>query len=233
VESKRRGRYASRVQDMKTLTHVLRRADELDVAAWALLPDPYRLFDSGPRLAVSLKACALSVEHGRAVRALISAGLHTTGIAIVRMQFEALARAMWLLYAASDEDVAKAGAMLTIESEQAAKNLPMAAKMVDALEGKGPPAAFQMMSGFKEAMLPALHSFMHVGLHPLSRHMQGYPEPLLVQVLWNSNALLLQTGIMLGVLTGDQKAVTAVRGLYALFADCLPGLGGPVPAQPS
>jgi hypothetical protein len=219
--------------DQGSLTEVLRRADELDVAAWALLPDPYRLFDSTPRHEVSLKACALSMEHGRAVRALISAGMHTTGIAIVRMQFEGLARAMWLLYAASDDDVAKAGAILTIEAEQAAKNLPMAAKMVEALEGKGPPAAFKMMSDFKDAMLPALHSFMHVGLHPLRRQLEGYPEALLVQALRNSNALLLMTGIMLAALTGNQRTTTDMRGLYFAFADCLPELDGPVPAQSS
>lgn len=40
-------------------------------------------------------------------------------------------------------------------------------------------------------------------------------------------------GIMLAVLTTGQTAVTAVRGLYGPFADCLPELDGPIPTQSS
>jgi hypothetical protein len=38
---------------------------------------------------------------------------------------------------------------------------------------------------------------------------------------------------MLAALTGNQRTTTDMRGLYFAFADCLPELDGPVPAQSS
>jgi len=54
----------------------------------------------------------------------------------LRLQFEAVARAMWLLYVASELAVNKLTDRLSVETEQAAKNLPTVNQMLDEI-GRG------------------------------------------------------------------------------------------------
>lgn len=209
------------------LKFVLRRSEELDAAVWRALPDPYVPAMSSSRHDASLTATLMAVEHARALRLLVSEGMFTTAIGIARMQFEALCRAMWLLYAASEEEVAIATAALSEQAEKEANSLPMAANMVAALEGKAPAGVHEMMSAYKDAMLKALHSFVHAGLHPLQRHVQGYPEKLLSQIVANCNGLYVATGAFLSILAGSQTSMRAMSGLQRTFADCLPELVPP------
>lgn len=46
--------------------------------------------------------CSVALEHGMSLRALMAMGLPTSAVGLMRLQFEALTRAMWLQYAASD-----------------------------------------------------------------------------------------------------------------------------------
>jgi hypothetical protein len=57
---------------------------------------------------------------------------------VQRAQFEALVRSVWLLYAATEEKLAKLSATLTLENELAAKNIPQIADMISAIEKKAP-----------------------------------------------------------------------------------------------
>lgn len=204
------------------LQATLRRSAELDDAVWAALPDPYVPAVKLPRHDASLVAALMSLEHGRAGRLLIAEGMITTGIGVQRMQFEALARSMWLLYAASEEDLGQATAPMSPKAAKAADKLPQAAAMVDALKGKAPPGAFCAMAGSKEATLKPLHSYVHAGFHPMKRHVEGYPEALVVQILGNSNALLTMACSMFAVLAGSSVAVREVKRVRLAFTDCLP-----------
>lgn len=205
-----------------SLSTVLARSDELDSAVWAALPSPYVPAITSPRHDASFAAAMMAVEQGRACRLLFSRGMHTTGIAVTRMQFEALCRSMWLLYAATDEEIGLATAALTVDASKQANDLPMASKMIEALAGKAPHMAIQMLANFKSANLKPLHQFVHAGFHPLRRTMEGYPEALIVDVVFNSNGLLLTTGAMLAVLAGSQRAMGAVTHLQTIFSECLP-----------
>lgn len=59
-------------------------------------------FDGSPRREAALSMCLVAMEHAVALRALMTLGLPTSAISLMRLQFEALTRAMWLLYSASD-----------------------------------------------------------------------------------------------------------------------------------
>lgn len=210
------------------LEEALRRSEELDEAAWAILdPEAYELYDGSEKLAAACAACEVSVEHGRALRALISGGFDTTAASVMRLQFESLVRAMWLLYAATEAEVAKVQAPLTLESEKAASGLPMLAAMIKALEGKAPPPAFEMVSQFKTTMMGALNSFVHGGIHPLHRHRDGFPEVLVEQLVRSSNGLFTMATMMLAILTGDERVIGPMRVIQRDFADCLPDLLAP------
>ncbi len=110
-----------------------------------------------------------------------------------------------------------------------ASRLPMMSKMLQALAEHAPSAAFQMLAQFKGTSLSSLNSYVHSGIHVISRHRSGYPEGLMRQVIRNSNGLQTMAGMLLAVLTGDQVVVSRMAALQPGFADCLPDLLSPAP----
>lgn len=211
---------------------MLRRSVELDLAALDILsPETFELANDGANVVACLGACEVAMEHARAIRTLISEGFDTTAASILRLQFEALVRAMWLLWAASEDELAKISAPLSAESEAAAAKLPMVSKMIELLKDAGPPGAYEMVAGFKATMLSSLNSFVHSGIHPIQRQSAGYPERLMAQILENSNAVFLMTTMLLANLTGDEAITKPMSKIQRGFADCLPALLGPTAAQ--
>ena len=187
-------------------------------------PDSYQTYDESRRVLASFAACSVSLEHAQGLRLLVREGLPTSGISLMRLQHEALTRSVWLLYAASDEAIERLLAPLTSAAEKVANKLPMLTEMLGAIAGKAPHGATQMLSQFKEVHAPALNSFVHGGIHPLQRHADGYPLPLLIQIIQSSNGLLTMSGMMLAILSGNPSTAKRMRGIQQAFADCLPEL---------
>jgi hypothetical protein len=97
--------------------------------------------------------------------------------------------------------------------------------MLKALEGKEPAAAArQMLMQFRDTSLGALNSFVHGGIHPLQRNLEGYPLPLLINIQKNSNALLTMCGMMLAILSGSREVQMRMKASQRDFEDCLPDL---------
>lgn len=217
------------------LEHMLQRSDALHERLDALLGDAE--FDGSPRGEAALGMCLVAEEHALALRALMALRLPTSAVSLMRLQFEALTRGMWLLYAASDAAIDKLMAPLTLESEQAAKNLPGASEMIEQIGkrvGQGaPPAAHQMLTQFKNVSWHAMNSFVHGGIHPLRRSADGFPVHLALQVLRNSNGLSTMTGMTMAVLTGDESVARPMSKIQPDFADCLPDLLKPSQGRPA
>ncbi len=208
----------------QALARALARADELDEALMrAIDAAHFRAYDNSARIAVSVSATSVALEHGRALRVLVADGLPTAAISLLRLQHEALTRALWLLYAADDLAINKLTAPLTKEAEVAAGKLPMMADMLKQLGTK--PAAAKALIGllaFKDNNAAALNSYVHGGIHALQRQAQGYPAPVIVGALRNCNGLMVMAAMMLAILTGRQPLVHAVSLLQATFSDDLP-----------
>lgn len=180
---------------------MLRRSDELHEALLHLLDGV--AFDPSPRGEAAFGMCSVALEHGLSLRALMAMGLPTSAVGLMRLQFEALTRAMWLQYAASDQAIQKLTAPLTNQTELAAKNLPSASDMIDQIGtrvGPSVPAAHQMLAHFKDVSWHAMNPFVHGGIHPLRRQAEGFPVHLALQILRNSNGLLTMTATALAVL---------------------------------
>lgn len=209
----------------QNLDAILQRSEALDQAIVDLLrPETYRTFDESKRISASFDACGLSLEHARGLRTLMAAGLPTQAISLMRMQHEALTRSVWLLYAASDGAVEKLQMSLSSAAENAANKLPMLSEMLRAIDGKAPPVATQMLTQFKDVAGGALNSFVHGGIHALHRQREGYPLPLLVQVVQSSNGLLTISGLMFATLSGNANLLKQMSGIQPAFMDCLPEL---------
>ena len=183
------------------------------------------LYDQSRKLAICRQFCLISAEHAAAVRVLAENGLSTSAIVVHRSQFEALLRAVWLFYAASDGQLERLSTELTPEHEQNSKNLPLAKDMLDSL-AKSPAAAvpYEALAEFKQYSWQALNSYVHAGIHPLARSVNGYPNKLIIQLVKLSNALSVVAGMQVAILTGRQQLVRQVRDLHLPYKECLPDL---------
>lgn len=207
------------------LDQLLERSDTLDDALMHLLGSAsFGLFDGSPRILTSFAACNVSLDHARGLRALMREGLPTPAVSLMRLQHEALTRSVWLLYAASESEIEKLHSPLTLDSQKAANKLPMLAAMLTAIEGKAPLGATQMLAQFKDMSTAVLNSYVHGGIHVLRRQSEGYPLPLLLQVVRNSNGLLTMSGMMFAILSGNPVMAKQVSQIQPAFADCLPDL---------
>ena len=141
---------------------------------------------------------------------------------------EALMRAVWLLYVASDEQIDRLVAPLGATAEKAASKLPMAKAMLDEIVGKAPRGAVEMLAHSRDANAPALHSFVHGGIHAIQRGLTGYPVELLANAVRSSNGLYTMAGMLLAILSGDEALTKRMSKIQPRFADCLPPRVAPV-----
>jgi hypothetical protein len=179
-------------------------------------------FDDSERIMASKVMCSIAFEHAESAKMLISAGNLTSATGLVRLQYEALVRAMWLLYAASDTDVSKLTSELTQETADRANRLPMLSEMLEKLQGKAPKEPVDMLLEFKQYSWKPLSSFIHGGIHAIHRHGKGYPLPLLEQMVRISNGVSVMVGMLLVILHGGGEQRGKMPGIQREFADCLP-----------
>ncbi|PIX55313.1 MAG: hypothetical protein COZ50_03400 [Zetaproteobacteria bacterium CG_4_10_14_3_um_filter_54_28] len=203
-----------------TPSSIFDQSDALAEKLMAMIDTP--LFDDSARLRISDVACTLSLEHWASARALLRTGLLPSAVVVHRAQFEALARSIWLLYAASDDHLSKLTATLSLESEQAAKNMPQIAEMIQDLAKKAPAPAHDALSRFKENSWKALNSYAHAGIHPIRRHADGYPVELLESILRNANGLAVVSCMQAVILSGQQPLQRSILALASKNSTCMP-----------
>ena len=205
---------------MTDISDLLRRSDELSnqLAVFLQVP-PY---DYSAKITSSRTLCGVSFEHAESVRVLIGTGNFTSSLGVLRMQYETLVKAVWALYAASDNMISKLQSDLNAETVKWADKVPLLSEMFTELEGKAPPQAIGPLLEFKDYSWKPLSSYIHGGIHPITRHGKGYPTELLIQAVKSSNGLQVMTGMMLVILSGDVRQQAKIAGIQQRFADCCP-----------
>ncbi|NDY71110.1 hypothetical protein DO021_06050 [Desulfobacter hydrogenophilus] len=153
---------------------------------------------------------------------LLASGNFTSSIGLLRLQYEAFVRALWVFYSASDIAVSKLMSELTAESARKTQKLPMLSEMLKKLEGKAPKILLDQLLEFKEYSWKPLSSYIHGGIHAIQRHSKGYPVQLLIQTVKASNGVSIMAAMFLIIVAND----ISKRGLMPIiqreFKDCLP-----------
>jgi hypothetical protein len=205
------------------LAHLIERTGEFhgafSQAIENLPPHP------GARFAVAYQSALLSLEHAEGALILISQGLHAPGFALARPQYESLVRGIWCLYCATDEWIGKLGAELTPAAQRAANSGVAVPDMLRHLESQERPdirAIVAQLQAFKGMAYTQLNSFVHAGIHPLSRVRTGYPPQLVYDFLRNSNGLVTLGAQLLAILSGRSAGAAGLMALFSQFEDCLP-----------
>ena len=179
-------------------------------------------FDTAKRTKLTHIMCSVSIEHGESLKILLASGNFTSSVGLQRLQFEALVRAVWIFYAASEVVIEKLSLDLTSTISKTNEKLPMLSMMLQKLEGNAPPNALNPLLEFKEYSWKPLSSFIHGGIHAINRHSNGYPGSLLEQTLRASNGVNGMTGYFLAILTGSTELSKEFHKSFFEFSDCLP-----------
>jgi hypothetical protein len=207
----------------EVLAKLLARTVEFEACLLAQFPDgQLHLAVPEPRHEAAAAAALIAVEHAAALRAAAQVGAMNSAAAILRLQYEAVLRAAWLLFAAGPGQVDKLTKALDLDAEQAAKNVPGYLDMLNAIERAAPAGLALPLVEFNRYSRHALNSFVHAGIHPLTRARGGFPAELAEAVLRFSAAMLHFAYRLMAALTGSRQRMDKVTRVYATFADCLP-----------
>lgn len=207
------------------LSTLFRRSVELDCTlASTTGPDLFDSFPIDSRQRVVLAAARVSIEHGKSARLLLlDERAPNSGAALVRAQYEALIRSVWLLFCASSDDIQRLIVPLNPASAHDARNMAGAFEMLVDTQKRAPDALHSQLAAFRDAQWKPLNSFIHTGIHPLSRTTGGFPEELAVQLAKSTNALSHIAYRVCASITGNER-LAAVTRAYEDFDDCLPAL---------
>lgn len=206
------------------LDHFLHRSDEL--ADYLELAFDLPPFEGQARYRASTVAGSLALEHGGGVRGLLAMGLGVSAAVLLRAQYEAVLRSVWICYVAKDDQIRLLEQDLSAEAELGAKVLPQAGDMLKGIERSAPSPASQSLKNFRTHSWSALNSFVHSGVHAISRHRDGLPLQLAEGALRSSNGLCLLAAMQCAVATGSQDLIHRVGLAQRTFEDCLPPLDG-------
>lgn len=183
----------------------------------------YPLWDESPRIMLSATLAVSSLQFAAAVRALCGSGLLLGASATLRSQFEAVIRSIWVLHRATDIQVERLSADLSLEAQQASKNIPLVNEMIGELE-KVPQLKNLLvaLNEFKTSSWVPLNSFVHSGIHAIHWTKKGAPPQLLDSVFRSSNGLTLIAFQHIGILTGRQNVQFELFSAAASFSSILP-----------
>lgn len=104
--------------------------------------------------------------------------MHTSAAVLLRVQYESLVHAIWVLYCATDAQADQMIAELSEDAAQGKSKLPMVSLMLGEIELKAPHSPTASPKEFQQYSWSALNSFVHGGLYAVSRHSKGFPLEL-------------------------------------------------------
>lgn len=180
--------------------------------------------DGTARAQLSMSMCTIAIEHGISQRVLLSMDSLSSAIALLRVQFETVTRALWLLFAASDHRIDRLAELIAGRSLKELPKAPSMDEMLAALTKSAPPEIARMLGELKKSAWGPLNSYVHGGIHPLMQAHHGYAPEYAIQSLRNANGLSAMAAMLIAVLSGDPEKTRRVREIQLAHLDCLPPL---------
>jgi hypothetical protein len=168
--------------------------------------------------------CDIALEHAHSLQSLMEMGNFTSAFSMLRLQFDALTRSVWLLWGATDSKVERIMQDLTIDTANADSGLPSHADMIKQIEQKAPSEATRLLIEFREVTWKASSSYVHGGIHAMKRASKGYPIILIKQIIVNSNGLVMLSAVQLATLTGNEHVNKDILRIRDEYRDILPKL---------
>lgn len=205
----------------EAIRKILIRSTELDQAIDELLSAA--TFDADDRSIAGFLLCGISREHAFATRILVGNELPTSATALVRLQYESLVRAAWMLIAATDDQVPDLDNVVSAESEALlSTKTPSMAKMIAAIKESGHIRMGDELAHFKLVNWHILNSIVHGGIRPLLLHLNGCSLNDTLNIVQTSNSLSTMSGMLLALLSANEDVMRCMSRIQYSFQDCLP-----------
>ena len=200
----------------RLLAHSLKLEEEL------LRFFDYQTVGEDLRESTTSTTCSICFEHARSVRLLVGARHLTSAVGVLRLQYEALVRANWVYFAATDKAIGKLSEALTPQSEKTASRLPMMSEMMKQVERKAPAQMYQKLEEIKQGAWQSMNSFTHSGIHAIHRHEKGYPLELVISLVKHSNGMSSMAAILFYQMVQEPRVESLLDKVRLEFEDCLP-----------
>lgn len=166
----------------------------------------------------------IAIEHGLSLRLLVSVGQFASATALLRVQFEAVVRALWLHFAASEALIAKFDLSVSTSSLKEPADTPKISDMLDAIDSSAPPQIGKMLRDLKQGAWGPMNSYVHGGIHPVIRSVVGYSTDYALGTLRNANGLTTMAAMLIAMRSGDERTSKGMRQIQLDHLDCLPPL---------
>lgn len=168
-------------------------------------------------------AARIALEHGVAMTVLAEVDALTTKIVLLRIQYEAVVRALWIYFAADDQIVDR---LLNAIAERFEKDpdLPSVGAMLDGITEHAPPTVGPMLQQLKSNLWRPMNSFVHTGIMPMKLALRDSPFAAIDDNLRNSNGLSLIAAMLIAFSSGDSGLTARIRDIQLEYRDCQPPL---------
>lgn len=174
-----------------------------------------------PRTQATTMACQLSIEHAYALRILFATGAQNAASAMLQLQYDALVKAAWCAYVATDAELE---AML---DPARSFSLPLPGRMVHGLKAQlaGEPALAGLVKpllAMNDDFTKALGMLEQSGVHPLQQTGLGFPVDLFDTIVRSSSGLMFLGFRLLARQGPDGEFIRSMDASHAGFEDALP-----------
>jgi len=170
-------------------------------------------------------------EHGVSIVLLVEASRLASASVLLRAQFEALVRALWLRYIADDAWIEKYFAKVQADPRKDPNISRGMDEMLKDLAAKAPRGIASKLQPLKDGAWGPLNSYVHSGIHSIVHQHAGVPEEFALATLRNSNGLTGMAALLAAELSGDPQKVVNILAAQHAHPDCLPPFN-PTPAPP-
>lgn len=171
--------------------------------------------------------CLVAIDHGNGQRLLVMTDHVVTALALVRVQFEALVRATWMLHGATEEWLERFTTPKDPGVHDETVMGPPVDSMLDAIETSAPPFVGKMLREFKTATWKPMNSFVHGGVHAVANAMIHTPPEKLVSLLRNANGMSFLAAQILVIASSDPSLTGRIRKIQMANPDALPPVASP------
>lgn len=158
----------------------------------------------------------LAVEHHAAICLLGESGLYGSMYSLLRVEFEALAKGLWLRHAASNEDILK------YEKEDLKIGFGTFLKLIE--NKLGIPTS--ILSQLKKRQWEIFSSFTHTGYQALVRRVNdthtgpvNYNETETVSALRHAGLFAILAAVELASMTGNQETIESALTIARQYGE--------------
>lgn len=173
---------------------------------------------------LTVAMCSVAMEHWCSQRILIEAGCHTTAMALVRLQFEFVVRAIWMHHGATDKWIETFTSPM--DPGQLAEPVlgPGVEPMLETIAKRAPAPIGAMLLQLKAGSWQPMHSYVHGGVRSVAQTLAGATPYQLTSVLRNANGLAMLAANLLLIVQNDTSKAGRIREIQLANLECLPPL---------